>query len=415
MSIKVIINRLSKTKPKGLEFRQHINFVSIRLHFIYKGVLCKEVVTRREIPKELCKTSLATFEEKLKSDVTYTNRKKETILYEIERNLFSYSKHFPNSQKCKLFGEFYNAKTTIGELLQDYINKVEQLKEKSTARNYIKSIRGQLIPEFGSIPARELQPKHIRDWVYKKSLTCKRKTIANHLIPLKHVLRDAMIDGLIQTNPLDLIDLDQMITKQSKRSDYICDPFSLVEIEAILGVMEGQVKNYFTTAFFTGMRTSELIGLTWDKVNFKKKYITVDAAYVDGEMKETKTGQKGIRRILMLAPVEHALLDQKKYTSDYQEFVFHHPNRPEKWLNDKQVREWAWRPALDKARVRYRNPYQTRHSFACLMIAQNENLFWIAQQMGHTGVEMINRHYGKYIEQYGKQYKPKSDFAELIK
>ncbi|MFP1497602.1 tyrosine-type recombinase/integrase [Escherichia coli] len=50
-----------------------------------------------------------------------------------------------------------------------------------------------------------------------------------------------------------------------------------------------------------------------------------------------------------------------------------------------------------KAGVRYRNPYQTRHTFATRHISQGVNLFWLAGQMGHKGPEMLFRHYGSYL------------------
>lgn len=49
---------------------------------------------------------------------------------------------------------------------------------------------------------------------------------------------------------------------------------------------------------------------------------------------------------------------------------------------------------------RYRNPYQTRHTFATKHISQGVNLFWLAAQMGHKGPEMLFRHYGRYLKDY---------------
>lgn len=57
-------------------------------------------------------------------------------------------------------------------------------------------------------------------------------------------------------------------------------------------------------------------------------------------------------------------------------------------------------PTLRKAGVRYRNPYQTRHTFATKHISQGVNLFWLAAQMGHKGPEMLFRHYGRYLKDY---------------
>lgn len=61
------------------------------------------------------------------------------------------------------------------------------------------------------------------------------------------------------------------------------------------------------------------------------------------------------------------------------------------------MRNVAWIPTLKKAEVKYRYPYQTRHTYASMMCSTGENIHWIAAQMGHTTTEMVIRNYGKWI------------------
>ena len=53
--------------------------------------------------------------------------------------------------------------------------------------------------------------------------------------------------------------------------------------------------------------------------------------------------------------------------------------------------------ALRKGGVRYRNPYQTRHTWASMMLSAGEHPMWVASQMGHKDWGMIRRHYGRWI------------------
>ena len=41
--------------------------------------------------------------------------------------------------------------------------------------------------------------------------------------------------------------------------------------------------------------------------------------------------------------------------------------------------------------------YQTRHTFASLMLSHGEDPLWVARMLGHTTLDMIFRHYGKFI------------------
>jgi integrase len=50
-----------------------------------------------------------------------------------------------------------------------------------------------------------------------------------------------------------------------------------------------------------------------------------------------------------------------------------------------------------KSGVRYRNPYQTRHTYASMMLTAGEHPMWVAQQMGHADWGMIRQVYGRFI------------------
>jgi integrase len=77
--------------------------------------------------------------------------------------------------------------------------------------------------------------------------------------------------------------------------------------------------------------------------------------------------------------------------------VFQNPRTLERWTGDQPIRKTLWAHALKRAEVRYRNPYQTRHTYASMMLSAGEHPMWVAQQMGHADWGMIRRIYGKWI------------------
>lgn len=61
-------------------------------------------------------------------------------------------------------------------------------------------------------------------------------------------------------------------------------------------------------------------------------------------------------------------------------------------------RVWRiWQAALKRAGVRYRNPYQTRHTYASMMLFASEQPMWVAKQMGHADWTMIAWIYGRWM------------------
>lgn len=55
--------------------------------------------------------------------------------------------------------------------------------------------------------------------------------------------------------------------------------------------------------------------------------------------------------------------------------------------------------------MRYRNPYQARHTFASEKLTAGENPWYVAQQLGHVDLQMFLTIYGKFIAEDFKRVK----------
>ena len=78
------------------------------------------------------------------------------------------------------------------------------------------------------------------------------------------------------------------------------------------------------------------------------------------------------------------------------------PSKLRDWIGSIGTTAKAARNLLTlcaRAGVRYRNPYQVRHTYASTLLTNGENPWYVAQQLGHVDVEMVFRIYGKFIPQ----------------
>lgn len=350
---------------------------TLMLQFYYRGNLCRETLSL----------------EATASNINYAARRRAEIINAIERNTFNYADFFPDSKNVRRFGHAAT-RILIDKLLDDYLEQKKGQLEKSTYVRLLRNCKTHIRPNFGHIAIQDLKGTTIKSWI--KSLTCKKKTMSNILLPLRAIVEQAIVDEYIDRNPFDKVILSKIIKKEANKSDFEVDPFDKKEIEAILSKAEDQIKNLYQFAFFTGLRPSELIGLRWQDIDWVNGYIRVESTIVDKEEKGPKT-EAGYRDIMLLPPALEALQAQKYFTFLADGRVFFNPRTNKPWENSQQLRRTAWMHLLKRAGVRYRNPYQTRHTYASMMVSQGENIMWLSKQMGHADAEVTLKKYARWL------------------
>ncbi len=387
---------MGRDRKSGVTIRKYPSGKeAIQIAFMYRGVECREVLKGLEPTKQ---------------NKRYAENLKGEIDLAITRQTFRYADYFPNSKRARLFGHFATT-TTIEELLTDWLKDIERTHPHSTYRCYKKSCR-TLINGFGEIRASDLTPQHIREWIRSRDVT--PKTIRNDLTPLRAVLDQALSDELIDKNPLDKVKVNKLVSRSNK-SNYEVDPFTVTEINKVLAAAaeyDPLLKNLLQFAFYTGLRTSELFGLQWGDIDWTAEQFRVSRAVVERKEKETKT-KAGTRDVILLPAALEALQRQRPLTQLHSVYVFTRPDDRGP-LVDYEHLERPWKIILRNAKVRYRNPYQTRHTYASQLLSGGENPLFVSQQLGHKTIEMVMRHYGRWVEQGKEKQKHvfTADFAK---
>jgi integrase len=280
-------------------------------------------------------------------------------------------------------------------MLDDYLNEADRHLERSTMRNHRAAVK-ILKRTFGSLRIADLKASVIREWIKDQSAGARR--IRNMMQPLNAIVARALNDDLISEDPLAKVKLKDLLSKNQKAVKTEPDPFDIDEMRDILRACRpGHERNFWQFAFWSGLRTSELIALQWEHIDLRRGVVMVREAYVYGEKKGTKT-TAGNRDVILLPLARAALETQKALTYIQHEHVFFHPKLLRPWADDQQIRKGSWSYLLKKAGVRYRKPYATRHTFISMLLSQGENELFVAQQAGHANVAMIRQHYGKWIE-----------------
>jgi hypothetical protein len=107
------------------------------------------------------------------------------------------------------------------------------------------------------------------DLLKKSSRANARKVLTS----LKSILGEAQWRGLVAHNAAQPVKIDAKKRDRSKLAAGRDIP-SKEEVQTMLARAAGRWHPFFITAVFTGMRASELRGLTWDDVDFERKVVS---------------------------------------------------------------------------------------------------------------------------------------------
>lgn len=270
------------------------------------------------------------------------------------------------------------------------IHDWRELQKRAYKADYKKRIK----PIFGNIEISKIEPSDLKKWQInllnsgkKGGLPLSGDRVHNIRTVFRTILQDAVDDKIINENPFDAV-------KGVKKGRTDIKPFFLDEIKIIIENAEGFFKNMLMIAFFTGIRTGELIALEWKDIDFKLKLISIRRTIRGGITTKPKT-EDSIREIEMLPKVEEALRKQYELTGSRGCEVFI-SSKGKGFRSSKSLSKNYWHPLIERCKFEKRIFYNTRHTFASLMLSNGEDVLWISEMMGHKDSAVTLQKYTKY-------------------
>ena len=265
---------------------------------------------------------------------------------------------------------------------------------ESTQNGYESMLSKHIVPYFKHYRLSDIKPSNIRAFQTKLLETLDARSAKNVRNLLGKILEDAAMDELIDKNPVKLVKPPKHI-----QTDEVI-PFTMEEVLTLLDNASEFMKTFLTVAFFTGMRSGELSALKWEDIDFNTGKIIVRRSMRHGKVSGTKTGK--IRIIDMLTPVRDAL--KKQYTKNgmTSEFIFTN-RKGTPYCESSSITTTHWKPLLKRCAMAYRVLYNTRHTFASLMLLNGEDVLWVSKMLGHSDVSTTTKYYIKFVEEKGQK------------
>ena len=161
---------------------------------------------------------------------------------------------------------------TVDTWFEFWINNIVGDLAPNTKRNYRERYRHNIQPVIGSMRLIDVKPMYCKMVLNQMNATYAGSTIRQTYIAMGTMLRAAVVNKLIPNHPMDGV----RYTKPVRAVDDI--KYLTVEEKKKFLEVAKRSHNYHQYALIleTGLRTGEVIGLTWDAINWEKRTLTVN-------------------------------------------------------------------------------------------------------------------------------------------
>ena len=142
----------------------------------------------------------------------------------------------------------------------------------NTLRNYRERYKQNIQPIIGTMLLSDVKPMHCKKVLLSMDADYAGSTIRQTYITMGTMFKAAKMNDLIAKHPMDGV----RFTKPVRATDDI--KFLTRDEQRVFLETAKRSRNYnqYTLILETGLRTGEMIGLTWDAIDFEKRTLTVN-------------------------------------------------------------------------------------------------------------------------------------------
>mgnify|MGYP004647564293 FL=1 len=300
------------------------------------------------------------------------------------------------------------SKLTLGQWLDvweaEYLGDIKPL----TLASYKRTVKNHIKPALGAIKLQALSAHEIQGMynaAQRGDKPLAPKTIKNLHGVTHKALQQAVELGYIKFNPADACKLPRAEKRDIK-------PLDEQQIKAFLQVISGHKFEYlYLVTLFTGMREGEVLGLTWDCVDFKAGTVLINKQLIKNrdeagkfELTSTKNGKS--RKIAPAPFVMRILKDQQQKQLEerfraqsawcnewnlvFTDELGGHLSAVTVYNNFKRLAKQAGFP---EARF-----HDLRHSYAVAALQSGDDIKTVQENLGHHAAAFTLDVYGHVTE-----------------
>lgn len=295
------------------------------------------------------------------------------------------------------------SRLTVGQWLdiwqRDYLGSLKPC----TVRTYDIAIRNHIRPALGAIRLTDLHPHTVQGFINGLELAPSSVRLVYQV--LHTAMEKAVKLDYIPKNPTGGCELPRRDRKE-------IHPLDDQQLGALLAAAKGHLlEQLITVALFTGMRQSELLGLTWDAVDVDNGVISVNKQLSRREHRERHglfaSPKSGKGRTITAAPLVMRVLQAQRVRQAEQQLkagpLWDNPHGlvftdAAGGFLDQRTIDYQFRQLVTAAGLEGVRFHDTRHTYAVNAIRAGDDIKTIQSNLGHASAAFTLDRYGHFTE-----------------
>ncbi len=289
------------------------------------------------------------------------------------------------------------SRTTLREVADEWLSNFDGLvaageRSPRTVERYRENVERHILPALGRVEVQKVTPDHIARLIRaKREAGLASWTVKGMLTPLGRIFALAVRRGYVAESPLHRLDSEELPKGKAKSEPRV---LAKDEIVKLLRHAPATYRPILATGVFSGLRMMELLGLTWEEVDFDAGVIRVryqlSRATREEAARRVPLKSKAARRDVRLLPELAALLREHKLASRHslpEDYVFATTQGTPFYYRNVSIRgldKAADRSGLSRDGEPRLTMHDLRHTFASHLIRQGLDPVRAARQLGHA-------------------------------
>ena len=312
---------------------------------------------------------------------------------------------FPTKKAAEAYGfqqeelekRFKNTKTS--DLKLTLIEFVEEVwadtltVKKQTRLSYQRDLNSHILPEFGDVPMASIKPVDIEKWSAKLK---NEKGLSPRTVQKQENLLATILKKAVENDYLHVTPFAKLKRPKAKKKNRVV-PLTYAQVERLANLLPKQYRIIVWIGYYTAMRPSEALGLTWGQLDFENNQIVIDrqlsrdTSFIhDPEGLKTEASERTIG-----------------FAKELQKLIRDHVDTyglgPEGLiLKSRTGGAWRYHDASEMFRVQARaiglksgeGMHQLRHTCVSVLIQSGANIKEIQAWVGHSSITETMDTYG---------------------